>query len=95
MENSKKGKVKFNKEAIRNSENLPEQIMQAAIGSEARRALGEATGLLLEKMGMAGLPALMGIDISGSLQDRDTGPWPWNAGGHGLWSLRGAWERRP
>jgi hypothetical protein len=33
-----------------------------------RKGLREAGGPVLEKMGMAGIPALMGIDISGSLK---------------------------
>jgi ribosomal protein S15P/S13E len=33
-----------------------------------RKTLREAGGPVLEKMGMAGIPALMGIDISGSLK---------------------------
>lgn len=33
-----------------------------------RKTLREAGGPVLERMGMAGIPALMGIDISGSLK---------------------------
>lgn len=36
--------------------------------SEMRKTLRDAGGPVLERMGMAGIPALMGIDISGSLK---------------------------
>lgn len=36
--------------------------------SEMRKTLRDAGGQVLERMGMAGIPALMGIDISGSLK---------------------------
>ena len=37
---------------------------------EMRKTLREAGGPVPERMGMAGIPALMGIDISGSLKTR-------------------------
>jgi hypothetical protein len=36
--------------------------------SVMRKTLRDAGGPVLERMGMAGIPALMGIDISGSLK---------------------------
>ena len=45
-----------------------EKFFGTPVRSNMRKSLREAGGPVLEKMGMAGIPALMGIDISGSLK---------------------------
>ena len=45
-----------------------EKFFGTPVRSNMRKTLREAGGPVLEKMGMAGIPALMGIDISGSLK---------------------------
>ena len=45
-----------------------EKFFGIPVRSNMRKTLREAGGPVLEKMGMAGIPALMGIDISGSLK---------------------------
>ena len=45
-----------------------EKFFGTPVRSKMRKTLREAGGPVLEKMGMAGIPALMGIDISGSLK---------------------------
>jgi hypothetical protein len=45
-----------------------EEFFGTPVKSNMRKTLREAGGPVLEKMGMAGIPALLGIDISGSLK---------------------------
>ena len=45
-----------------------EKFFGTPVRSNMRKTLREAGGPVLEKLGMAGIPALMGIDISGSLK---------------------------
>ena len=45
-----------------------EKFFGTPVRSNMRKTLRDAGGPVLEKMGMAGIPALMGIDISGSLK---------------------------
>jgi hypothetical protein len=45
-----------------------EKFFETPVRSNMRKTLRETGGPVLEKMGMAGIPALMGIDISGSLK---------------------------
>ena len=47
---------------------LWEKFFGTPVRSSMRKTLREAGGPVLEKMGLAGIPALMGIDISGSLK---------------------------
>jgi hypothetical protein len=45
-----------------------EKFFGTPVRSNMRKTLREAGGPVLERLGMAGIPALMGIDISGSLK---------------------------
>jgi hypothetical protein len=45
-----------------------EKFFGTPVRSNMRKTLREAEGPVLERLGMAGIPALMGIDISGSLK---------------------------
>ncbi|RPJ38114.1 MAG: PLxRFG domain-containing protein, partial [Deltaproteobacteria bacterium] len=45
-----------------------EKFFGTPVRSNMRKTLRDAGGPVLEKLGMAGIPALMGIDISGSLK---------------------------
>jgi hypothetical protein len=45
-----------------------EKFFGTPVRSNMRKTLREAGGPVLEKMGMTGIPALLGIDISGSLK---------------------------
>ncbi len=45
-----------------------EKFFGTPVRSNMKKALRDFGGLVMEKMGMAGIPALMGIDISGSLK---------------------------
>lgn len=47
---------------------LWEKFFGTPLRSNMRKTLRETGGPVLEKLGMAGIPALMGIDISGSLK---------------------------
>jgi hypothetical protein len=47
---------------------LWEKFFGTPVRSNMRKTLRDFGGPVLEKMGMAGIPALMGIDISGSLK---------------------------
>ena len=45
-----------------------EKFFGTPVRASMRKTMRQFGGPVLEKMGMAGIPALMGIDISGSLK---------------------------